>query len=250
MEHQSDPPFPLPAPPFDGSSRTVSAGDAFDWLRQGWATFAAEPAVWAAQTVLVGVLLLAMSIVPLVGHLAANLLVPLFAAGMLIGCRSIAAEEPFEIIDLFAGFRQNTGNLATLGILYMVAVLAVWALAFAIGGGGVAGGVMLGQPVGIGMAVGGILLAALLLLLLSLPLAMAFWFAPALVAFHNMAPTTALKASFSACMKNLPVFLVFGLLVTVLAFFAALPMGLGFLILLPVLTGSLYASYRDIFLVG
>lgn len=242
--------FPLPPPPFDGRSRTVSAGDAFDWLRQGWAVFAAEPAVWATQAVLLGVMLLAMSIVPVIGHLAANLLVPIFAAGMLVGCRTVSADEPLEIIDLFAGFRQNTGNLALLGISYMLAILAVWALAFLVGGAGSAGALLVGQPAGIGLAIGGLLLGILILLALSLPLAMAFWFAPALVVFHDMAPGAALKASFGACMKNLPVFLVFGLVVAVLAFFAALPMGLGFLVLLPVLTGSLYASYRDIFFVG
>ena len=32
-----------------------------------------------------------------------------------------------------------------------------------------------------------------------------------------------------------------------LMFFAALPVGLGFLVLIPVLSGSIYASYRDIF---
>jgi uncharacterized membrane protein len=42
-------------------------------------------------------------------------------------------------------------------------------------------------------------------------------------------------------------FLVYGLITMVLCFFAALPVGLGFLVLGPVLSGSVYASYRDIF---
>ncbi len=49
-------------------------------------------------------------------------------------------------------------------------------------------------------------------------------------------------------MKNWLVMMVFGLIVLVLSFFAALPMGLGFLVLMPVLFGALYAAYKDIFL--
>jgi hypothetical protein len=44
------------------------------------------------------------------------------------------------------------------------------------------------------------------------------------------------------------VFTVYGLFTMVLCFFAALPVGLGFLVLGPVLAGSVYASYKDIFL--
>ena len=40
---------------------------------------------------------------------------------------------------------------------------------------------------------------------------------------------------------------IIALVAWVLAFFAALPIGLGFLVLGPVLAGSLYASYRDVF---
>jgi uncharacterized membrane protein len=62
-----------------------------------------------------------------------------------------------------------------------------------------------------------------------------------------MQPIPGLKASFNACMKNMVPFLVYGLITMTLCFFAALPVGLGFLVLGPVLAGSVYASYRDIF---
>ena len=62
-----------------------------------------------------------------------------------------------------------------------------------------------------------------------------------------MPPLAALKASFNACLKNSPPLLVYGLIVMLLVFFAVLPVGLGFLVLMPVLSGSAYVSYRDIF---
>jgi uncharacterized membrane protein len=129
----------------------------------------------------------------------------------------------------------------------MLAMLAIFAIVAMLGGGSLAGGMMMGRPAGYGMALGGMLLAMLLALALSVPLFMAIWFAPALVVFNNMQPVQALKASFNACLKNMVPFLVYGLITMVLCFFAALPVGLGFLVLGPVLSGSVYASYRDIF---
>ena len=116
-----------------------------------------------------------------------------------------------------------------------------------LGGGSVAGGLLSAQPAGLGVIFGGLMLSLLLSLALSVPVVMAIWFAPALVFFNNMQPVEALKASFEACMKNVLAFLVYGLIVLVLAFFAALPVGLGFLVLIPVLAGSVYAAYRDVF---
>ena len=51
--------FPNPAPAFSGESRTVSAGNAFDWLRQGWALFTAFPGQWLLLTVVLLVAMLA-----------------------------------------------------------------------------------------------------------------------------------------------------------------------------------------------
>jgi uncharacterized membrane protein len=82
---------------------------------------------------------------------------------------------------------------------------------------------------------------------LSVPLYMALWFSPCLVVFHEAAPMQALAQSFSACLKNVVPFLVYGVVVLVFAFLAAIPLGLGYLILFPVLIASVYTAYRDIF---
>jgi len=240
-------PFPIPAPAFNGNCRTVPPGNAFEWLKQGWAIFVVNPGVWIAMTIIVFVIFLGLMIVPLVGHLAANLLTPVLSAGLLVACRKVSDGETLEIPDLFSGFQRNSGNLVMLGVLYMLGMLTIFAVVAVLGGGSMAGGMMMGSPTGLGVAFGGILLAMLLSLALSVPLFMAIWFAPALVIFNNMQPVAALKASFDACRKNAVAFLVYSLITLVLCFFAALPIGLGFLILVPVLAGSLYASYRDIF---
>ncbi|MCB1933480.1 MAG: hypothetical protein KDI45_13565 [Candidatus Accumulibacter sp.] len=240
--------FPIPAPQFNGASRRVDAGNAVNWLKQGWAIFIANPGAWIAMMVILLVIYVGLAIVPLIGPLAAHLLTPVLAAGMLIACHKLARDQPLEIGDLFAGFQQHTAALLTLGVLYMIGMLAIMLLIMLLAGGGMAGAMVLQSPLGAGIAFGGILLAGLLWALLSVPVVMAVWFAPALVVFNAMQPVDALKASFNACLKNVLVFLVYGLIVMVLGFFAALPVGLGFLVLGPVLAGSVYASYRDIFL--
>ena len=239
--------FPIPAPAFNGNSRVVPPGNAFDWLRQGWALFAANPGLWIGLTVVLVVIVFGLQIVPLIGTLAAHLLMPVLGAGVLLVCKKIDDEGSPQIDDLFAGFRQNTGPLIMVGVLYMAAMLAIVLIAVVIGGGSLAGGLLSAQPAGLGMMFGGLMLSMLLSLALSVPVFMAVWFAPALVFFNNMQPVEALKASFDACMKNVLAFVVYGLIVMVLAFFAALPVFLGFLVLIPVVAGSVYAAYRDVF---
>lgn len=239
--------FPIPAPPFNGYSRAVAAGNAFEWVRQGWGIFMANPAQWLVITIILLVLVLGLNIVPLVGTLAANLLIPLLGAGMLQASRKANNGDALDVNDLFIGFKQNSTNLLMLGVLYMFGMLVIFMLVAVLGGGSMVGGMMMGQPAGLGLAFGGLIFAMLLSMALSVPVFMAIWFAPALVLFNNMPPLDALKASFNACLKNVFPFLIYGVIVLVLSFFAALPVGLGFLLLIPVLSGSVYASYRDIF---
>ena len=240
--------FPIPAPAFDGASRQVGVGNAFDWLRHGWAIFVVNPGVWLAIMVLLIVIMLGLAIVPGIGHLATHLLTPILAAGMLLGCDKVTRGETLAVTDLFGGFQRNSGPLVMLGVLYLLAMLVVFVLGFLFAGGSVAGGLLMHGPLGTGFAVGGIFLAVLISLVLLVPVLMAIWFAPALVVFNQLQPIDALKASFHACLKNTLPLLVYGLIGMVLCFFAALPVGLGFLVLGPVLAGSVYASYRDIFI--
>jgi uncharacterized membrane protein len=107
-----------------------------------------------------------------------------------------------------------------------------------------------------------ILLPLLIAMALFLPVIMAYWFAPALVALEGVSATEALKLSFSACLKNILPFLVYGLAFFVLsilvsivfgivavihAFLAILALLLWMLALIPVVTASIYTGYRDIF---
>ena len=239
--------FPIPAPAFDGKSRSVAAANAFEWLKQGWSLFVGNPGMWILLTVILIALTLGLTIIPLIGALAVNLIAPVLAAGLMRVCQRAENGEALDFADLLTGFRHNTNHLIMLGVFFLVGMLLIFVVVTVLAGGSVASALMPGSPVDIGLALGGLLLALFLSSALMLPLTMAFWFAPALVFFNNMTAADALRASFGACLKNIPAFLVYGVIVMVLLFFAALPAGLGLLVLLPVIAGSAYASYRDIF---
>lgn len=121
-------------------------------------------------------------------------------------------------------------------------------IAFLLVSGGVLGGVVTGKVAGFGIALGGVMLAGLLVLVLSIPVIMATWYAPVLVLFHDMKPLDAMKASFTAGARNWLPMCIFGVFLVVALFFAMLPVGMGLLLLLPVFSGAVYASYRDIFM--
>jgi hypothetical protein len=232
---------------FTLDGRTVDAGRPVEWIKAGWKLFLKNPGIWIAQVVIGGIILIVLSVIPVLGHLASNFLAVIFAGGMLLGCKSLAEGGELRVDHLFAGFKQNTGNLVMVGVYYMVGMVIVFAVMFAIGGGGMLSGALVGRGAGAGLIAGGIILAALVGMLLFTPLAMAVWFAPPLVVFHNVAPLEAMKASFFVCLKNVWPFLVYGVILLVLTFLAAIPVLLGFLVLMPVLLGAHYTSYRDLF---
>ena len=76
---------------------------------------------------------------------------------------------------------------------------------------------------------------------------MAYIFAPALIVMHDVTAVEAMKLSFTGCLRNILPFLLYGLVAMLLGIIAAIPFGLGFLVLMPVLTASIFAAYRQIF---
>jgi uncharacterized membrane protein len=147
---------------------------------------------------------------------------------------------------LFAGFREKGGPLAMVGVLYLVGLILIMLVASLFVGFGLFGAMFTGAKPAMNVTM--ILLAALIVLALSVPLVMAVWFAPALVLFHDLQPMDAMKQSFSGCLKNIVPFLVYGIVGMVIGIVASIPLFLGWLAWGPTLVASVYTSYRDIFL--
>jgi len=232
---------------FRAEGRVVAGGRGWDWIVEAYALFRRQPGMWILVVVLAGILFVAISIIPVLGSLASALLFPIFGAGLMLGCKSLDQGGTLEIAHLFAGFKHRTGELVMVGVFNLVCGVVITFAVMALIGGGVFMAVLHGGMPGAGLPIASMLIALLLATGLLVPLSMAIWFAPALIVLHELTPGAALKASFYACLRNWIPLSVYGVVLLVLGLAALIPAGLGFLVLVPVLTASVYTSYRDIF---
>jgi len=244
------------AGPPPSAPATVPADRGLAWWSEGWRLFTAAPLMWVAITVVGIALMVLIGMIPILGSVATTVLGPVFAGGVLLGCRSLDEGGPLRLDHLFACFAERLMPLLVLGLLYLagsaVIVIAVGiCLLLSVGFGGLSA-LMSGDALTAGMAmlsgVGlGMLFALLLGALLGIPLTMAVWFAEALIVFRNDDPVAAMRASFAACLVDWISLLVYSVVGLGLAIVASIPFMLGWLVLVPVFAGSWYASYKEIF---
>ncbi|MDW7647110.1 MAG: BPSS1780 family membrane protein [Nitrosomonadaceae bacterium] len=231
-------------------ARQTSAKQGWQWIVNGLYLFFKAPLAWVLLCFVLLLIAATLALIPMVGQFFFTLLSPLFLAGLMIGCRALERGEKLEIAYLFAGFRKNPVPLITVGGIYLVGQVLILGVAIMLGGGTLMELLINGKRVDEnelrGVMSGG-LTALMVALGLSIPLMMAAWFAPLLVAFKDMPAVAAMKLSFLACIKNIIPLQLYTITMVVLAVIAAMPYGLGFFLLVPVLFASLYASYEDIF---
>jgi uncharacterized membrane protein len=226
------------------------ASHGWDWIAAAWTLFKRQPGLWIGIWLLLMLMTFGVALIPFLGNFITMLVWPVLIAGIAIGCRALDEGRELELGHLFAGFQQRTGTLFAVGGLYLAGVLALSLLVFLVVGAGVFA-VMSGGEADPAMmaAMGGIgvLLGVLIVMALMLPLVMAMWFAPMLVVFHDMGALDSMKMSFAGCLKNILPFLLFSAIFVALAIVATLPILLGWLVLGPVVSITVYTAYRDIF---
>jgi uncharacterized membrane protein len=235
------------------SPKGVDAGRGASWFSEGWNLFKQAAGLWIGMIVVYAIIMIALGMVPLLSLLN-TLLGPVFTAGFMLGCRALERGDGMQFSHLFAGFSQRTGTLVGVGGLYLAGTIAVFVVAGLVALGSNADllmGAMTGaeqDPEKLAELGTGFMLAVLIALALILPLVMAMWFAPALVVLHGKGAIEAMKLSFTGCLRNILPFLVYGIVGLVLAVIASIPLMLGWLVLAPMIIGSMYAAYKDIFL--
>lgn len=235
--------------------RSVDAGRGLEWWARSWALFMKAPGMWVVLGLVVLIVFLVLGVIPLLGTLATSLLLPVFLGQWMLAARKVEGGGTLEINDLFTLF-GGVGHQPTLVALLILggllaATTIVMSLVLGMFGAGAVIGMLVGgamhSGVGVLAAAGAGLMSLLVLLVAATLVGMAFWFAPALVVFHQTAPLDAVKASFAASLKNIAPFLLYSAIGLVAAIVASIPAGLGWLVLAPLSGLHVYVSTKDVF---
>lgn len=227
-------------------SRQVSAGQAWAWIVSGFELFKANPVMWIVILLIYLAVIIPISLVPVIGSVVSTLLAPVFAAGMMWGCKALVNKQDLEINHLFEGFKKSTAQLMAVGGIYMLSLLVIAVMMVLSLNKEVVELLMKGQELSQEQA-SAMMLPILFAMLLIVPILMAYWYAPVLIGLHNLKAVEAMKLSFVACLKNMLPFLLYGLIFTVILVVAIIPFGLGLIVAIPVMMTSLYTSYVDVF---
>lgn len=254
-------------------TQTLPAAAGWGWIATGFAIFRRNPPMLALLVVCYWITVVFLNVLPVIGALAASLVIPGLSVGLMQAARDLDRDQPVGLPTLFGGLRQNTRTLLALGALYLACTLGILGLSALLDGGELFSFMLSTKAAEReAMESADFLLPALFVMLLMAPLMMAYWFAPVLAAWHGLGVGKSLFFSLVACWINWRAFLtygaglllvaglipgvIFGLLLGVLsgagggslASFIIMPlMAVVALIVFSTVYASYYASYRDVF---
>src|SRR5271155_3413131 len=96
-------------------AQKVPAKHGLNWVADGYRLFAKSPLLLTLLIFGYFFILVASTVLPIVGPLAALVLVPTFSVGLMVACRSLDVGQWVEWKQLFAGFHSNFPELLRLG---------------------------------------------------------------------------------------------------------------------------------------
>lgn len=242
----------------DQAIRKVPVGRWTGWYACAWRLFAAHPLVWVGWLLILVVCQVVLALIPLVGGLLASWLGPVLMGGVYYGIQRQASGGAPRVADCFRVFRdpRRRGPMLVLGALFVGLNLVLMFALFA----GLMSAVVPQLPwealqrgevgpeawrdftVTPVMVVWFVFLSVLITVIV-----MAIWFAPLLVMLGGREPAAALGESLHGCLRNWAPLGLYLLGLTILGIVAIIPFLLGLLVLVPWIYGTLYCSYRDIF---
>jgi uncharacterized membrane protein len=228
----------------------VSADEGWVWYASGWKFFIRDPGVQIVYLLIILLISIGLALVPLVGGLVLVLITPVLAGGWFHALHELDSGHDIGIGTLFEGFgnRVWTGPLIVLGVLMLAAEFLIGIVGITAMSGSVLGYMETMQAAEMPPLPGlGMLIGLFIILVLSALFFMALFYAVPLIQFQGAAPLAAMQSSFSASLQNIGALTVFGLVYLVLAFFAAIPFALGFLVLVPVSVAAAYNSYKSVY---
>jgi uncharacterized membrane protein len=228
-------------------------GAGADWLGYGWNAFKEAPLPWIGILVVFIVISGVLGIVPFVGPFANALLSPVLTGGIFLACEGQRRDGGLDLAKLFGGFSNGTTGLLMIGLLNLVftVVMQLGMFAAMFGPAAAVDAFVATQSGGVpptpNFDVGRMITFALVTFVVAVPLGMAMWLAPGLIAINGVAPVDAMRRSLMGCLRNFGTFFVYGIMVMGVAIAASLPCFLGWFVAFPMLFAATYAAYRNFF---
>jgi uncharacterized membrane protein len=233
--------------------RKVAASQGFQWVAAGFRLYRKTPLLLSAAFAMLFGVVMALGLIPMVGGALSELASPLMVAGFLAAYRTLDGGNELELPNFLAGVQGPAIPLMAVGAVQLLGTLLIGKIMLGMGfdpQAVITAAQSQKDPAEMQAILNQAMPAVLTGLVLFTPLIMATWFAPALILFGGARPATALGVSLKAVARNWAAMMMNGIALGLLLFLAALvPMLLGLLVAMPVLFGSLYASYQAIFAV-
>lgn len=208
------------------------------YIERGFNIFGKQAGLFIAFTLVFMVIVGFASLIPLVGPLAANLVLsPCLLAGYYLVAHKInAGERQIEFGDFFKGF-DHLGKLAVVAIFTSL-ILAASALPF---------GVFIFASIFSGDLLSSVFpFWTFLLLIPSIYLAIAYAAAPFFAVFYNMEAWEAMEASRKVVSKKWFTVFVFSIVLGLIAALGMVVLFVGLLVAIPVIALAQYEAFSDI----
>ncbi len=229
--------------------RSVPATHVFNWLLDGWRLFAKKPLEWALMALVAFLLLMVTGWIPLVGRIVAMVILQILAGGMVAAAQHLDERNELHVSEVLDGFRRHVGNLAMVGLLFGLALTIAGIATFLVTlFASAIAHLFAGLPFRLDMLVQSLFADWLVSAAVTVALMLTLWFAPALVMLGSRPPFEAMRLSLRACIRNAGASLLLALLLSfAVPLLLTLTFGFGILVLIPLISTTIYASWRDVF---
>lgn len=241
--------------------KKLKGKEGFSLFSDAWKIYKQAPVKWIFVTLVLFIILFSLMIglafIPFVGSLLGMVIMMPLTAGLYIASEEVSRGEGLKFSHIFFGLKKNTGKLLGFGLAYTILYILSLAVPLLLFGFLDLLPMFLGTEADPEALAAGpaalaenpeqfflVILSMMLMMMLTI---MLYWFAVPLIAFQNQGVLQAMTNSFKGCLKNIWPLTLYGLAMIFWMFVAILPVGLGLLVLMPVMYITIYTGYRRIF---
>jgi hypothetical protein len=217
--------------------RTVRADRAFAWYSEALRLFKKQPVGFALLAVAVTLVEIALTLIPVVGPPAANVVVPIVASSLLFAALATDRDDKPRLAHLVAPFAAPVHALAAMIAAALVVSGAEW-----LAGWHFADLNLLSVDDLQTAPPRALVMVYVLSVLVSLPLTLV----PLFAFFEGAGPRDAFGWSVQAFARNVPAFLLYGGLSIALLGIVFVTQGIATPIVLPLWAASSYAAWKDL----